>query len=236
MRPSAKLNQRLVVQFEAAAHDRLAQIEFERAARFHARVHRDLEEAVGAAAVGLGAVHRQVGVLQEFVRIDGVLRRQRDADGGVGDELVAADVVRRGHRRENARDQRGDVVGLREIVADDGELVAAEPGDEIGLVDAGAQPHRHFLEQFVADRMAEAVVDALEAVEIEIEQRQPAAMAAHALERLLELLAEQHAVRQARQRVVMREMRDAPFRLLALGDVLDDREQVLRRAVRGAQW
>ena len=47
-----------------------------------ARVHAGLEEAVGAAAVGLGAIEREVGVLQQLVGIAAVLRRQRDADAG----------------------------------------------------------------------------------------------------------------------------------------------------------
>ena len=36
------------------------------AARLHARVHAGFEEAIGAAAVGLGAIKRQIGVFQQI--------------------------------------------------------------------------------------------------------------------------------------------------------------------------
>ena len=79
----ADVDQRLVVQLELAAHERLAQVDLQRAARLHARVHLRLEEAVGAAAVGLGAVQRHVGVLQQLIRLGAVVRRHGDADAGV---------------------------------------------------------------------------------------------------------------------------------------------------------
>ena len=52
-------------------------------------------------------------------------------------------------------------------------------------------------QQFVADMMAERIVDLLEAVEIEAEHRETA-VAPGAGERFLDLLAEQDAVRQVR--------------------------------------
>ena len=68
---------------------RLAQIELQACGgRLTAGVHLRLEEAVGAAAVGFGAIHRQVGVFQQLVEIGAVLRRQRDADAGVGGDLM----------------------------------------------------------------------------------------------------------------------------------------------------
>ena len=78
------------------------------------------------------------------------------------------------------------------------------------------QPLGHRAEQRVADRMAERVVDALEAVEIEEHDGKPVA----AGERLLHLVLEQDAVRQIGQRVVPRHMHDLGFGLAALGDIL----------------
>ena len=87
------------------------------------------------------------------------------------------------------------------------------------------------LEQFVAALVPERVVDALEFVEVQIKHRELLA-APHALERLLELLAEKHPVGQIGQRVVVRQMRDPLFGQLALGDVLDHAQQILRLARR----
>ena len=87
------------------------------------------------------------------------------------------------------------------------------------------QPSRRSLtclQQRVADRMPERVVDALEAVEVEAEHGK--ALAAHqAQQRLLQLLAEQRAVGEAGQRIVAREVGDLLLLAAALGDVLVQR-------------
>ena len=72
--------ERLVVQLEFVGEQRLAQIELELAALLHLRVHFRLEEVIGAAPVGLGAVERHVGVAQQLIRLVTVGRRHGDAD------------------------------------------------------------------------------------------------------------------------------------------------------------
>src|SRR5260221_301369 len=98
---------------------------------------------------------------------------------------------------------------------------AAEPGDQIVLSDTVFDPPGHGLQQLVADMMPERVIDALELVDIDIEQSELLAPAG-SLERALDLLAEQHPVRQVGQRVVLRKMRDFLVGAPAVGDVLDD--------------
>ena len=73
---------------------------------------------------------------------------------------------------------------------DDGEFVAADARHRVDLAHAMAKPRRHHLEQLIAHRMAERVVDALEAVEIEKQHRELVA-AADAGQRLGEPLAKQ---------------------------------------------
>ena len=76
------------------------------------------------------------------------------------------------------------------------------------------QPRRRSptkLQQFVADVMAERIVDALELVEVETQHRQALA-ALDALDLVVELLEQQHAVGQVGQRVMARHVRDALFR------------------------
>ena len=81
---------------------------------------------------------------------------------------------------------------------------------------ACAQPRGDRDQQLVADLVAEAVVDELEAVEVEEQDaRQPAA-AAQARERLLEAVEEQHAVGQPGERVVQRAVADRVLGRLAL--------------------
>ncbi len=93
------------------------------------------------------------------------------------------------------------------------ELVAAEPGDQIGLARASPQrradaSHQHL----VADGVAERVVDRLEVVEIDAEHRDRlAALGCAALDLVHLRRAEQRAVGQVGQRVVPRQMPDARF-------------------------
>ncbi len=56
-------------------------------------------------------------------------------------------------------------------VEQDRELVAAEPCDDVAVPDGGEQSGGDHPEQLVADLMAEQVVDGLEVVEVETEER-----------------------------------------------------------------
>src|SRR6202012_3210624 len=89
------------------------------------------------------------------------------------------------------------------------EFVAAQPGDRVALADSGCEPARREAKQFVAGVVPEMVVDALEVVEIEIEQREPLAVAIEPTEGLVERMLERCSVGKAGQRVV-------PGRLLRL--------------------
>ena len=80
------------------------------------------------------------------------------------------------------------------------------------------KPVGSILQQLVAGRVAERVVDVLEMVEVEKMHGHHLATL-DARQRLLELLVEQHAVGQAGERVVQRHVRDFLFRPAALGDV-----------------
>ena len=95
------------------------------------------------------------------------------------------------------------LVGLFEVVEQDGELVAAEARHGIARAHGRLQPAGHPDEQLVAGHVAEAVVDDLEAVEIEEEDGEPVGRVPFgAPERELQVIHEQGAVRQSRQPVV----------------------------------
>jgi hypothetical protein len=91
------------------------------------------------------------------------------------------------------------------------ELVAAEPGDEVDGIArdgvAGAQvvgEHSgHLAERLVAGRMSELVVDLLEAVEVDHQQRPAAAVAPRVGELPPQLLLEAPAVEEAGERIVL---------------------------------
>ena len=220
-----EIEQRLVVDFEAAIGHRLTKILLHGEPRLGAGVHGRLEEAMGAAPFGLGAVHRQIGVLDQLIEIGAVLRRQRDADAGIGREMMAEALIGLPDRLVNPRHEFHDVGAVADAGLDHRKFVAAEPGDQIGRLDAVLDAGGDGLQQFVADMMSERVVDALEFVDVDIEQGELLAPAG-LLKLALDLFAEQHPVRQVGQRVVMREMRDLFVGAPALGHVVDDVDDV----------
>ena len=177
------------------------------------------------AAFALGAIEREVGILEELRRVGAVVRRNGDADGNADDDLVALDLVGLADQADQAL---GKIDGLLPMVGvdllQDGEFVAAEPADRVALAHRPLQAPRDGLQQRVADRMAERVVDRLELVEVEHEDREAFALARQPCQRLVHLLAEQRAIGEIGQRIMSCHMRDARFRALTLGDVLMRRD------------
>ena len=117
------------------------------------------------------------------------------------------------------------------------ELVAADARRAAGVAEASLEPPRDLDQQLVADFVAARFVDQLEIVEVDEQQRSAAAAAGAAGERLLEAVAQQTAIRQAGQPVVIGEVDDLFFGALALGDV-GHRHDVVResRRQRHAPW
>ena len=136
---------------------------------------------------------------------------------------MAETIVGRADCLEGPSHQLDDLGGVLDRGLDDGELVAAEPGDEIAGPDAFLEARGHRFEQLVADHVSERIVDALELVDVDIEHRQMLSCN-DVGELLLEPFVEQRAVRQVGQRVVMRKMPDLLLGAHALGDVLVSRQ------------
>ena len=87
-------------------------------------------------------------------------------------------------------------------VAQHHELVTADAGDDVGRPSGVGHPIGHLGQQRVADVVAGVVVDVLQLVEIEEQQRDVAARAADALERVGGVAQQQDAVGQSGQAVV----------------------------------
>ena len=88
-----------------------------------------------------------------------------DADAAVhGDRAVVQRHRERRARRAPARRPRGR---RRAAVHDDGELVAADAGDDVAGAHAAAQPLGEHEQQLVTGGVAAAVVDVLEVVEVD---------------------------------------------------------------------
>jgi len=108
-----------------------------------------------------------------------------------------------------------------DVLLEDDELVAAETGDEVLRPQHFAQAIRHGTEQLVAAGMAEGVVDLLELIEVDEQQRRHMVAAMLGRQQAADLVAEIDAVGQRREFVIAGQVADAGLRIAPLGDVLE---------------
>ena len=106
----------------------------------------------------------------------------------------------------------------------DRKFVAAEPRDRIGVAQASHQTTRHHLEELVADRMPERIVDRFEDVQVQHEQVEGFAAAAQARQALQHLLAQDRAVGEVGEDIVARQVGDLRLGALLRCDILVDRD------------
>ena len=107
-----------------------------------------------------------------------------------------------------------------EILDDDHELVAAEPGKQIGFAQRGRERGGDPLQELVADAVSERVIDVLEPVQIDKKHPDALAGALGLGDRLGQAFLEQHTIRQPRQRVSGGEILQPLLGLDTRGDVL----------------
>ena len=158
--------------------------------------------SLGAPALLMG-VHGGVGgVLQGFL-VGAVFWIDGESDaGGAMDEMA----VQLEGLVEAAFEANGDLVGIGPT-ADDGdeddELVAADTGENIIAAELEFHAMRHFLQVEVTDAMAVAVIDQLEAIEIEIDEAEEAFVAGGAGHELVEVALHAETVGDVGEQVVL---------------------------------
>ena len=198
----------------------------------HGVVATGREHDVSTRLLLLRLIHRRVRVLQQGLRVLRVLREQADAERPRRVEGRPGQIERLLERLADPfRHRLGDLhrrvrcVGIvrttLQIAEQDEELVAALPGDQVGVTRAQAQPVAELREQQIAGVVSERVVHQLEVVEIEVQHAYAQVVAPGAGDGALEHLLEQDPVGQARELVVVRKERDLLLGALAFGDVED---------------
>src|ERR1043166_5276597 len=154
----------LIVQLEFAARRRLAHVVFELAPFARFRLHGPLEQTIPAAALRLRLVEREVSILDQRVGVAAVERSERNADAGADGGAAAIKLVGLGNGRKDAVCQQyGAIFAARFDRQQHGEFVAAEPRDVVDVGRGPPQAARDRPQERIADRMAERVVDGLEA-------------------------------------------------------------------------
>ena len=198
-----EVEDRLLVEHEAVALERLAQpldpAQRARARRAAAAVAPGDREAVAAALLGLVAGDLGLGEL-----LGGRQLGRRARSRGCPSRASRGPCGRRARSwtcsRAASTSAWADRLGVLErgLRQDHAELVAAEPADDVGVAQPRAQQRRHRAEQLVAGRVAVAVVDVVEVVDVERQQRGGVPVALGVADDPLELLAEAPAVVEAR--------------------------------------
>ena len=181
-------------------------------------LHRRGVELKAVSTALLRLVHRIVGAAEERRDVVGVLRERRDADARRDEHLGAPDQDARRELVGDAPRDRDRVLGPAKLGEHDDELVASEPGRDRGAIAvrlaggvssalgpprgdgvAGANRARDALgdlaQELVAARVAERVVHALEAIEIEDEDRGALVVSARGGDRVLEEPIQERAIR-----------------------------------------
>jgi hypothetical protein len=166
-------------------------------------VHDRVEQLVARLAARLGVIHRRVRVAHDFFRVVVLRPAERDADARRREHLAPADRERCAQRFLNPERDRVGLLLVLELVEENRELVAAEAGERVPLPQARLETARDRHQELVSDQVAEAVVDDLEAIEVEIKRGEAAAAAAllEFLESAAEPFDEYGAVAQTGQRI-----------------------------------
>src|SRR6266849_932576 len=123
-------------------------------------------------------------------------------------------VQRNGHAVRRGDSFRGGS-GLQQ----NSEFVATQTGRRVTLAQIGEKTAPDFLEQQVTGGVTKVIIDLLEAVEVQAEQRGRAILSRHR-QHFVETLIEQNAIRQLGQDIVLRKELDAGFCAPSLGDIL----------------
>src|ERR1043165_9553523 len=109
------------------------------------------------------------------------------------------------------------------------EFIAAESGDRITWTNIHSESVGDCKQKLIADRMAHAVIDYFESIEIkEHDCKWRLLGTPNALHRLLELVHEKHSIGQASQGIMKCVMDQFFLSLLARADVLHLEDQICR--------
>ena len=192
---------------ELIGREALAQLALQQAGAPRDQVHLRRKEATAVTAVGLGAVHRQLRVLEQPVRVLAV-RSETSVMPMLALVCTSSPLASNGwpklsiSRRASARGSSGPRTPDCRIANSSPPSRAIAPASS----HAALQPRGDRAQQQIAAGQAERVVHALEAIEIEQEHGGLRLAAPGARQGMLEKILEQGAIGQPGQRIVARLM------------------------------
>ena len=148
-------------------------------------------EGKAAQAVAFGLVHRDIRPANQCVGVQAVFGVEADADAGAQRHQPVAHQGRHRQRGGQFLGHPGGVVGLADLSQQNHKLVAAIAADRVDGAHRGDQHAGHPQQHGIAHRMALAVVDLLEMVDVEKQQCQPTVVALGGGQRPVEAVVQQ---------------------------------------------
>ena len=124
-----------------------------------------------SAATTFGRVHRQVGTLDERADVVAVFGIERNPDARLDLEREPFEQGWKAYRLSGLLGDLDGGGGVPNVSEHDAELVSSETSDRVCIAEHCAQTTCDLLQQEVAPLVSERVVDLLEAVEIDDEDR-----------------------------------------------------------------
>ena len=178
----------LVVQDEFAALHRAPQVGFQLQALPRLLVHGFVEDHVTRPALEFGAAQRGAGAAQQVVGALLSLGTGGDADARIHPYFLALHPLRLRERRAHPPRHRDRFGHVHDAAKQHHELVAAEPRHRVAGPHAVLKGRGDLPQDGVPEGVAERVVDALEVVDVDEQQREQPVAAAAARQRVLEPL------------------------------------------------
>jgi hypothetical protein len=157
-------------------------------------------------ATPLRLVHRAVGGGDHFIGGAEAVRAHGDAHAGRHYPPTSPDLVRCSERLAEALGNGHGRLRRGHIVEKHDELVSTHASGGVACPKRGTKARRHIDEKSIAGGMTQGVVDHLEVIEIEEQDREAGLSPADELHAVSQVLPEQGAVRQSGQIVVKRSM------------------------------
>ena len=124
------------------------------------------KELVVIASLVLGVVHRGVRALDQRLRIGAVVGVDADANTRGDMEFLLGDTVRCRQRQEHLFRTEGRILCALDLRKQYHELIPALAAHGIRAAYTGHQALGNRLQQLVANRMPQGIVDVLESIEI----------------------------------------------------------------------
>jgi len=205
----------LQVQFELGAGERVAQRGAQLALAAAGAVMLGVENVIAVAPGALGQVHGLVSLAQQRIGVVLRARRERDADARVELAGDAIEVLRCRDYADQALEHSGAGAGILDACQQHRELVTAPTGDDVAGTYGVTQYPRELHQYPVAHGMTVALVDATKIVEIEITYGELLTMSSCRSHRARQVVDEQAAIGQLRERVVVRDLGEFLLRCFA---------------------